>query len=165
LDAESNARLYDRLRQLVSHLGDGLTSAEFTQSVIGLGQGSGGRSLPLNEAVLAVLIRNGASDVLLGEVRHILVSASPTQTVKRLAAHASRDRSTLRRHWKRVCPTVDLHDFLRLTVLVHLARAGGSDRARARACGIDVRTARKAALEVVRKPLGEVMQEPALARL
>ncbi len=123
------------------------------------GDGKAG-SLPLDEAVLTVLIRHGGSDVLLREVRYIMGSTRPTQTVKRLAAHAHKDASTLRRHWKAICPTVDLHDLIRLTVLVHLARVSGSDRKRARQCSIDVRTARKAALDLANKPLRELLREP-----
>ncbi len=158
---ETDVRLHDHLRKLVLQRSNGLSDAEFVQSVVMLVENDDDAgSLSLDEAVLAVLVRQGCSDILLGQVRRVLRCTRPIRTVKRFAAHARRDESTLRRHWKSICSGVELHDLLRLIELVHVVRATGSEQERADVCGIDVRTARSAALDLTGRWLRELIEEP-----
>ncbi len=66
----------------------------------------------------------------------------------------------MRRHWRSICPDVELHDLIRLTELVHFVRAAGSEQERAKLCGIDVRTARQAAIELTGRQLRDLILEP-----
>ncbi|MGH7469771.1 MAG: hypothetical protein ACRENP_17615 [Longimicrobiales bacterium] len=153
--------IIERVWTLSAQLDTGLSDPDVVRELRDI-LGEVRRRLSISDAILSLLAHHGASKPLLAEAGFKLAAARPPQTIKGLARHSGRDETTLRRHWKRLCPDAKFHCFNQLLLLARFLTKAGSPSERAQALDIDIRVLRSNARALTGMRLEQLAASPCI---